>query len=175
MKLATLAGGCFWCMVKPFHQFDGILSVVSGYSGGHVENPTYEAVCTNTTGHREAVQISYDENIISYQEILDIYFKTFDPTDNEGQFFDRGESYTPAIFTHNEEQQQTAESVIKKLNDTKIFKKPVSTPIIPYKNFYPAEAYHQDYYKKAPSHYAAYSEGSGRNGFIKSHWGEKDA
>ncbi|WP_414049660.1 peptide-methionine (S)-S-oxide reductase MsrA [Macrococcus animalis] len=175
MDTATLAGGCFWCMVKPFHQFDGVISIVSGYSGGHVENPTYEEVCTNLTGHREAVQIKFDESIMSYEALLNIYFKTFDPTDNEGQFFDRGESYSPAIFAHNEEQFESAKSVIQNLNDAKIFNKPVNTPIIPYKNFYPAENYHQDYYQKAPAHYEAYSTGSGRKSFIQSHWGNHHA
>lgn len=98
MAYATFAGGCFWCMVKPFTSYPGIESVVSGYSGGDVENPTYEQVCTNKTGHREAVQITYNPEITSFENILDVYFKTFDPTDNSGQFFDRGESYEPAIF-----------------------------------------------------------------------------
>lgn len=175
MEKATLAGGCFWCMVKPFHQFDGVISVTSGYSGGHVENPTYEAVCSNETGHREAVQIEFDENIISYEEVLDVYFKTFDPTDNEGQFYDRGESYEPAIFVHNDAQAETAKRVIQKINDAKIFSKPIITPIISYKNFYPAETHHQDYYKKAPEHYEAYRVRSGREAFINAHWGNQDA
>ncbi|MGK0554037.1 peptide-methionine (S)-S-oxide reductase MsrA [Macrococcus capreoli] len=174
MAIATLAGGCFWCMVKPFHQFDGINQVVSGYSGGFVENPTYEAVCSNTTGHREAVQIDFDEEKISYEALLKIYFKTFDPTDNQGQFYDRGESYTPAIFVHNSEQQQIANQVIDDINQSQVFTKPVVTPVIPYSNFYPAEAYHQDYYQKAPDHYAAYQERSGRKGFIQAHWGDSN-
>ncbi len=121
MALATFAGGCFWCLVKPFDSYDGVESVISGYSGGHVENPTYEAVCSDTTGHVEAVQIEYDPKQISYTQMLDIYFKTFDPTDNKGQFFDRGEHYRPVIFYHNEEQKALALSKIKALNDAKNF------------------------------------------------------
>ncbi|MDU3557657.1 MAG: peptide-methionine (S)-S-oxide reductase MsrA [Staphylococcus epidermidis] len=157
MAYATLAGGCFWCMVKPFTSYPGIKSVVSGYSGGHVENPTYEQVCTNQTGHVEAVQIEYDPNITTFENILDVYFKTFDPTDDGGQFFDRGESYQPVIFYHDENQLKAAE--LKKQQ------------IKPYKNFYPAEEYHQDYYKKNPTHYEQYQRGSGRKAFIESHWG----
>lgn len=171
MAYATLAGGCFWCMVKPFTSYPGIEDVVSGYSGGHIENPTYEQVCTNQTGHREAVQITYNPDITSFENILDVYFKTFDPTDNKGQFFDRDESYEPAIFYHDIAQKKAAELKIQQLNEQGIFKKPVITPIIEYKNFYPAETYHQDYYKKNPQHYERYQQGSGRKGFIESHWG----
>ena len=102
--LATFAGGCFWCMVKPFDRYDGVESVISGYTGGDVENPSYELVCTNTTGHREAVQITFDDDVISYEELLNIFWRQIDPTDSGGQFFDRGESYETVIFTHTEEQ-----------------------------------------------------------------------
>lgn len=135
-------------MVKPFTSYPGIKSVVSGYSGGHVENPTYEQVCTNQTGHVEAVQIEYDPNITTFENILDVYFKTFDPTDDGGQFFDRGESYQPVIFYHDENQLKAAELKKQQIDEEGIFKKPVITPIKPYKNFYPAEEYHQDYYKR---------------------------
>ena len=161
MAYATLAGGCFWCMVKPFTSYPGIKSVVSGYSGGHVENPTYEQVCTNQTGHVEAVQIEYDPNITTFENILDVYFKTFDPT----------ESYQPVIFYHDENQLKAAELKKQQIDEEGIFKKPVITPIKPYKNFYPAEEYHQDYYKKNPTHYEQYQRGSGRKAFIESHWG----
>ncbi|AWG19819.1 methionine sulfoxide reductase [Staphylococcus simulans] len=160
-------------MVKPFTSYPGIKNIVSGYSGGHVENPTYEEVCTNTTGHVEAVQIEYDPEITSFENILDVYFKTFDPTDNDGQFFDRGESYQPVIFYHDEEQEKAAQSKIQQLNEQMIFNKPVITPVKPYKNFYPAESYHQDYYKKNPMHYEQYQKGSGRKDFIERHWGSK--
>ncbi|WP_323702368.1 peptide-methionine (S)-S-oxide reductase MsrA [Mammaliicoccus sp. Dog046] len=175
MAYATLAGGCFWCLVKPFNEFPGIIKVTSGYSGGHVENPSYEEVCTNQTGHLEAVQIEYNEDETSFESILDIYFKTFDPTDNKGQFFDRGESYEPAIFYHDEEQKDIAIKKIKELDAKLIFDKPIITPIKPYKNFYPAETYHQDYYLKNPSHYEGYQNGSGRKAFIEKHWGNQNA
>ncbi|MCU5745519.1 peptide-methionine (S)-S-oxide reductase MsrA [Staphylococcus sp. SQ8-PEA] len=173
MAQATLAGGCFWCLVKPFTSYPGIKSVVTGYSGGHVTQPTYEEVCTDETGHVEAVQITYDSEITNFENILDVYFKTFDPTDNGGQFFDRGEHYAPAIFYHNEEQKKAAEAKIQELNEANIFDKPVITPIRPYKNFYPAEDYHQDFYKKNPAHYEQYQRGSGRKAFIEKHWGGK--
>ncbi|WP_281190802.1 peptide-methionine (S)-S-oxide reductase MsrA [Staphylococcus schleiferi] len=173
MAIATLAGGCFWCLVKPFTSYDGVKSITSGYSGGTVEYPTYEEVCTNTTGHVEAVQIVFDEQVISFSDILDIYFKTFDPTDKNGQFFDRGESYRPVIFYHDEAQKESALKKIDALNEAKIFDKPVVTPVEPYKNFYPAEDYHQDYYKKHPVHYYQYQRGSGRKAFIKKHWGDQ--
>ncbi|WP_037554429.1 peptide-methionine (S)-S-oxide reductase MsrA [Staphylococcus hominis] len=174
MAYATLAGGCFWCMVKPFISYPGIEDVVSGYSGGDIENPTYEQVCSNQTGHREAVQITYNPDITSFENILDVYFKIFDPTDNKGQFFDRGESYEPAIFYHDEQQKKAAELKIQQLNEEGIFKKPIITPVLPYKNFYPAEDYHQDYYKKNPMHYEQYQRGSGRKAFIESHWGSQN-
>ncbi|MFO3689246.1 peptide-methionine (S)-S-oxide reductase MsrA [Staphylococcus felis] len=171
MAYATLAGGCFWCLVKPFTSYDGIKKITSGYSGGHTENPTYEEVCSNTTGHVEAVQIEYDDSVISFGSILDIYFKTFDPTDKNGQFFDRGESYRPVIFYHDVNQKDVAEQKIQSLNAQNIFDKPIVTPVEPYRNFYPAEDYHQDYYKKNPMHYEQYQEGSGRKAFIENHWG----
>lgn len=171
MAYATLAGGCFWCLVKPFASYPGIQDIVSGYSGGHVENPTYEEVCSDQTGHVEAVQITYDDQITSFENILDVYFKTFDPTDNGGQFFDRGEHYEPVIFYHDEEQKKAAEVKIQELNEKNIFDKPVITPIKSYKNFYPAESYHQDFYKKNPQHYEQYQRGFGRKAFIEKHWG----
>lgn len=174
MAYATLAGGCFWCLVKPFTSYPGIESVISGYSGGHVDNPTYESVSTNQTGHVEAVQITYDSDVTTFENILDVYFKTFDPTDNDGQFFDRGEHYQPVIFYHDEHQKQAAEAKIQQLNEQAIFDKPVITPIKPYKNFYPAESYHQDYYKKNPLHYEQYQRGSGRKSFIEKHWGKQN-
>lgn len=171
MAYATLAGGCFWCLVKPFTSYDGIKKITSGYSGGHTENPTYKEVCSNTTGHVEAVQIEYDDSVISFGSILDIYFKTFDPTDKNGQFFDRGESYRPVIFYHDDNQKDVAEQKIQSLNAQNIFDKPIVTPVEPYRNFYPAEDYHQDYYKKNPMHYEQYQKGSGRKAFIENHWG----
>mgnify|MGYP001508041180 FL=1 len=174
MAYATLAGGCFWCMVKPFTSYPGIKSVVSGYSGGHVENPTYEQVCTNQTGHVEAVQIEYDPEITSFENILDVYFKTFDPTDDGGQFFDRGESYQPVIFYHDDNQKKAAELKKQQIDEQGIFNTHVITTIKPYKNYNHAEAYHTHYYEKNPLHYEQYQRGSGRTAFIESHWGSQN-
>ncbi|BDH61564.1 peptide methionine sulfoxide reductase MsrA [Lysinibacillus sp. PLM2] len=172
-ELATFAGGCFWCMVKPFDQMDGIDEVISGYTGGHVENPTYEQVCSETTGHLEAVQITFDSTIFPYEKLVELYWTLIDPTDPGGQFYDRGESYTTAIFYHNEEQQQIAEQSKKRLEESGKFNKPIAVKILPAKPFYPAEEYHQHYYKKNPLHYERYQIGSGRAAFIQQHWGNK--
>ncbi|ODA38792.1 peptide-methionine (R)-S-oxide reductase MsrB [Desulfosporosinus sp. BG] len=169
-KLATFAGGCFWCMVSPFDEIDGIIKVVSGYTGGHVENPTYKEVCTGTTGHYEAVQITFDSNRISYEKLLQIYWQQIDPTDPGGQFNDRGQSYQTAIFYHDNEQLRVAEESKKALNESGRFKTPVITPILPPMPFYPAEEYHQDYHKKNSFHYALYHKGSGRETFNNQYW-----
>ncbi|MHA6260857.1 peptide-methionine (S)-S-oxide reductase MsrA [Sporosarcina sp. CAU 1771] len=171
--LATFAGGCFWCMVKPFHRYEGVLSVVSGYTGGDIVNPSYELVCTNKTGHREAVQITFDDELISYSELLDIFWRQIDPTDPGGQFFDRGESYETAIFVHSDEQQLLAENSKSALQSSGKFDKPIATEILPAKPFYRAEEGHQDYYMKNPSHYNRYASGSGRENFKKVKWGEQ--
>lgn len=172
-QLATFAGGCFWCMVEPFEEQPGIKKVVSGYTGGHTENPTYEEVCSNTTGHFEAVQITFDPNVFPYEKLLDIYWRQIDPTDPGGQFFDRGSSYRTAIFYHNEEQKKAAEASKKRLEDSKKFDKPIATLILPASTFYPAEEYHQNYHKKNPLHYERYRIGSGRAAFIEKHWGKQ--
>src|SRR5690625_3319590 len=126
---ATFAGGCFWCMVKPFDEIEGVIDIVSGYTGGDLENPTYEQVGTNKTGHLEAVQITYNPELISYKELLDMYWPQIDPTDPGGQFHDRGESYQTAIFYHNDEQKKLAEESKKEIEDKNIFKKPIVTQI----------------------------------------------
>ncbi|MBX8937131.1 peptide-methionine (S)-S-oxide reductase MsrA [Enterococcus gilvus] len=167
---AIFAGGCFWCMVKPFDQMPGIKKVVSGYTGGHVPNPTYEEVCSGTTGHTEAVEITFDPAVISYQELVEIYWQQTDPTDAFGQFADRGDSYRPVIFYASPEQKETAEASKEQLQDSGRFKEPIVTAIEPAQVFYPAEEYHQDFYRKNPEHYTAYSEGSGRRGFIRQNW-----
>jgi len=149
---AYFAGGCFWCMVKPFDQYEGIESVISGYMGGHVENPTYEQVKTGTSGHYEAVEIEYDQALFPYDKLLDIFFKLIDPTDAEGQFHDRGQQYRTAIFYVNEAQKEAAENYIAAIQPA--FDKPIVTEILPYQTFYAAEDYHQDYYKKDPENYA---------------------
>ncbi|MFD2616355.1 peptide-methionine (S)-S-oxide reductase MsrA [Terrilactibacillus laevilacticus] len=172
-QLATFAGGCFWCMVKPFDELPGIERVISGYTGGHTINPSYEEVTTGLTGHVEAVQITYDETVFPYKKLLEIFWQQIDPTDPDGQFFDQGSSYRTAIYYHNEEQKSAAEESKKKLQESGIFKKPIVTPILPAETFYPAEDYHQDYYKKNSYHYKRYFTGSGRDAFIKKHWGVK--
>ena len=159
MAVATFAGGCFWCMVKPFDEQPGIESVVSGYTGGHVANPTYEQVCSETTGHLEAVQITFDSDIYPYEKLVDLYWKLIDPTDAGGQFYDRGESYTTAIFYHDDEQKEIAERSKAALEASGKFNLPI------------AEDYHQHYYKKNPAHYNRYSVGSGRVAYIEKHWG----
>jgi peptide methionine sulfoxide reductase msrA/msrB len=170
MELATFAGGCFWCMVAPFEKMDGVIEVVSGYTGGHKEDPTYKEVCSGATGHYEAVQITFDPNQISYEKLLEIFWQQIDPTDPGGQFNDRGQSYETAIFYHDEEQRRKAEASKKALEESGRFPKPVATKILPAKTFYPAEEYHQDYHNKNSFRYALYRQGSGRDAFIKKHW-----
>ncbi|RST72955.1 peptide-methionine (S)-S-oxide reductase [Siminovitchia acidinfaciens] len=172
-ELATFAGGCFWCMVKPFDEMPGIKKVVSGYTGGSTENPTYEQVCSGLTGHTEAVQITFDPSIISYGELLEIYWMQIDPTDAGGQFYDRGDSYRPAIFYHNEEQRVLAEESKQKLDESKKFADTIAVSIEPAKPFYEAEEYHQQFYQKNPERYTAYQHGSGRASFIERHWGDQ--
>lgn len=172
-ELATFAGGCFWCMVQPFEEMPGIIGVVSGYTGGHTENPTYEEVCSETTGHAEAVQITFDPNLFSYEQLLDIFWRQIDPTDVGGQFHDRGASYRTAIFYHNEEQRQKAEASKQALQASGRFSKPIVTEIVEATTFYPAEDWHQGYHKKNPFRYQMYRQGSGRDRFIKEHWNNK--
>jgi peptide-methionine (S)-S-oxide reductase len=172
LKLATFAGGCFWCMVKPFDQWDGIEKVVSGYMGGHVENPTYEDVKKGDSGHLEVVQITYNPEVFSYEKLLEIYWMQIDPTDDGGQFHDRGHSYSTAIFTHDGEQTQIAEQSKAALAASGRFKKPIVTVIRPAETFYIAEDYHQDYYKKEQAHYKEDRDKSGRDTFIGNHWGK---
>ena len=159
-------------MVKPFDEQEGIMSVISGYTGGRVPNPTYEEVCSGTTGHIEAVQITFDSSIFPYEKLLNIFWQQIDPTDAGGQFYDRGSSYRPLIFYQNEKQRQLAEQSKSALQDSGRFKAPIVVDIVPASTFYPAEDYHQQYYRKNPVHYNAYHEGSGRAGFIKKHWGD---
>ncbi|WP_409298234.1 peptide-methionine (S)-S-oxide reductase MsrA [Peribacillus sp. SCS-26] len=171
MEKATFAGGCFWCMVKPFDTQPGIESVTSGYTGGHKANPTYREVCSETTGHYEAVQIIFDPEIFTYEKLLDVYWMQIDPTDPGGQFGDRGQSYQTVIFYHNEKQREIAEESKRKLENSGKFSHPIATKVLKASEFYPAETYHQDYYKKEPGHYGAYRIGSGRAAFIERHWG----
>ncbi|CAI6032015.1 peptide-methionine (S)-S-oxide reductase MsrA [Cohnella sp. JJ-181] len=172
-ELATFAGGCFWCMVKPFDELPGIISVISGYTGGHTEDPTYESVGSETTGHAEAVQIEYLPDLFPYERLLDIYWRQIDPTDRGGQFSDRGSSYRTAIFYHNERQRTLAEASRRALEASGRFKSRIVTEISPAGPFYPAEEEHQDYYKTHVRHYKLYAEGSGRTEFLSSAWKTK--
>lgn len=165
---AIFAGGCFWCMVQPFDSLPGIISIRSGYTGGHVTNPTYEQVCSHLTGHTEAVKIIFDPTIIDYNELVSIYWQVTDPTDASGQFQDRGDSYRPVIFVNSDEQRKIATASKNKLQATPIFDKPIVTTIEDAKPFYEAEEYHQDFYKKDPLRYAV--EHGPRNEFLKAHW-----
>ena len=169
---ATFAGGCFWCMDAPFEKLDGVENVIAGYAGGHVKNPSYQEVETGTTGNVEAVDVLYDPNVISYAELLTVYWKQFDPTDAGGQFYDRGSQYETAIFYHNQTQKEVAEKSKALLNKSGIFNKPIVTKIKPYTSFSEAEQYHQHYYKKNPEHYEAYRKASGRDDFIMGVWGD---
>lgn len=173
LEKAVFAGGCFWCMVQPFEESPGIHSVVSGYTGGHVENPTYREVTSGKTGHTEAVEITYDPEVISYKELVEIYWRQTDPTDAGGQFADRGDSYRAVIFYKDQKQKEVAEESRKELDDSGKFKQPIVTKIEEVKPFYPAEEYHQDFHKKESAHYKRYSVGSGRVGFISKHWNDE--
>ncbi len=170
LSVATFAGGCFWCMVKPFDQWPGVIRVVAGYTGGTTANPSYYDVCSETTGHAEAVQISYDPAQISYQTLLDIFWHQIDPTDCGGQFADRGSSYRTAIFYHSQEQRQLAQASKAALQQSGVFSKPIVTDVVPAGPFYVAEDYHQNFYLKNPTHYSRYRRGSGRDSFISQYW-----
>lgn len=170
MRKAIFAGGCFWCMIKPFDKYEGVHQVLSGYTGGHVANPTYEQIKSQTTGHREAVEITFDETKISYETLIDIFFKIIDPTDEAGQFIDRGESYTTAVFYQDDEQRKSVENYIKVLEASGKFDRDIVTKVLPIAPFYLAEDYHQDYYKKNPEAYAKEYEISGRKDFIEQTW-----
>jgi len=169
---ATFAGGCFWCMEYPFEKLDGVLEVVSGYTGGHTESPTYEEVCSGRTGHAEAVQITFDPSKVSYKELLDVFWKQINPTDPDGQFVDRGSAYRAAIFYHNEEQKRLSEKSKGELESSGPFRKKIVTDIVKASPFFKAEDYHQKYYKKYPERYKQYRNGSGRNQYLVKIWGE---
>ena len=167
---AYFAGGCFWCMEPPFEKLSGVISVTSGYSGGHVENPSYKSVSSGKTGHRETVKIVYDDSVIDYPALLDVFWRQIDPTDSEGQFVDRGFEYSSAIFYIDETQKSHALTSIKDLENSGKFKKKIVTEVVKFKNFYPAEEYHQDYYKKNKIRYKYYRYHSGRDQFLNSIW-----
>jgi peptide methionine sulfoxide reductase msrA/msrB len=175
-KKALFAGGCFWCMEKSFEELEGVISVTSGYTDGTSKNPTYKDYASG--GHSEAVEIVYDPEKITYTQLLEVFWQQIDPTDAAGQFADRGKAYSTAIFYFDNEQKRLAEESKRALEKKKLFDKPIVTPIIRASTFYKAEEYHQDYYKKNPSHYQLYRNGSGRDQFLTKIWGikgEKDA
>lgn len=166
-KKATFAGGCFWCMEPPYEILEGVSEVKAGYTGGRTPDPSYEEVSGGTTGHYEAVQIIYDPEKVAYEELLDIFWANVDPTDAGGQFADRGSQYATAVFYHDREQKEAAERSIRELEASGKYDGPVATRVLPAGPFYPAEEYHQDYYKKNPVRYKSYKSGSGRGGYIQ--------
>lgn len=171
-ETATFAGGCFWCMEAPFDKLPGVVSVTVGYTGGHTKNPTYEEVSAGGTGHAESVQIVYDPEKISYQNLLEVYWHNIDPTTKNSQFCDHGNQYRTAIFYHNEEQKKLAEQSREALERHKPFSGPIVTEIVAASVFYPAEEYHQHYYKKNPWRYKFYRTSCGRDHRLKQLWGE---
>ncbi|MGL4403584.1 MAG: peptide-methionine (S)-S-oxide reductase MsrA [Fusobacteriaceae bacterium] len=171
-RTTYLAGGCFWCTESDMEKIPGIIDVVSGYSGGNVENPLYKEVSSGKTGHIETIRVKYDDEKISYSEVLDSFLRIMDPTDGEGQFVDRGYQYSPTIFYENPEEEKIAKKALEKIKVDGKFDK-IATKLIPFKNFYDAEDYHQDYAKKNPIRYEYYRNRSGRDQFLKKVWGEK--
>ena len=172
LAVATFAGGCFWCIEDGLENVPGVKSAVSGYSGGDKANPRYKEVARGRTRHRESVQVYYDPDIITYEGLLQAFWRTMDPTDNGGNFSDRGHQYSPAIFYHSRQQRIIAEKSRLALQRSGRFPRAVVIPILPYRNFYKAEDYHQDYSRKNPVHYALYTRGSGRGPFVKRIWGK---
>ena len=167
---ATFAGGCFWCVESDFEKTEGVVEVISGYAGGRTQNPTYNEVSAGGTGHAEAVRVLYDPQKISYNELLDIFWRHIDPTDDGGQFVDRGTQYRSSIFYHNDDQKRQAEASKRQLETSGRFNKPIVTEIVPVSAFYEAEDYHQDYYKKNPLRYKYYRYNSGRDQFLEKTW-----
>jgi peptide methionine sulfoxide reductase msrA/msrB len=169
-RSAVFAGGCFWCTESDFEKVDGVIDAVSGYTGGHMKNPTYEQVSSGVTGHVEAVKVIYDPQKVSYEQLLAVFWRHVDPTDDGGQFVDRGSQYRSAIFYADSEQKRLAEASRQELAASGHFDRPIVTEILPLGEFYPAEDYHQDYYKKNPLRYHWYRSGSGRDQFLEKTW-----
>jgi len=172
-QIATFAGGCFWCTESDFEKLKGVQKVISGYTGGHKALPSYKEVSMGGTGHTEAIQVYFDPNVVTYEELLDYFWRHIDPTDAGGQFVDRGNQYRSEIFYHTDSQKEAATASRKDLDESKVFDKPIVTGITRFEVFYPAETYHQDYYKKNPIRYKYYRWNSGRDQFIEKAW--KDA
>jgi len=172
-RTAIFAGGCFWCMQPPFDNAKGVVATEVGYTGGKGANPTYAQVSTGTTGHYEAIRVTYDPKRIAYAELLEIFWHNIDPTDGNGQFADRGSQYHTAVFVNNAEERRLAEESKAKLAASGKFVRPIITPILPAAPFYAAEEYHQGFYRKESGHYQRYKKGSGRADFIERHWPEQ--
>jgi peptide-methionine (S)-S-oxide reductase len=173
LEKATFAGGCFWCMEHPFDELPGVVSVTSGYTGGHTKNPTYEEVSSGRTGHAEAVQVVYDPGKIPYPKLLAVYWRNIDPANPNGQFCDIGTQYRAAIFCHGEGQRKAAEESLMELEKGKPFREKIVTLIVPATEFWPAEEYHQHYSRKNPLRYRFYRAGCGRDARLKQLWGAK--
>jgi len=171
--VATFAGGCFWCMESPFEKLPGVGAVISGYTGGQVNNPTYKQVCSGSTGHTEAIQVHYRPELISYDDLLQVFWRQINPTDAGGQYADRGTQYRTEVFFHDEAQRVAAERSKRELALSGRFKDPIVTAITPAAKFFEAEDYHQDYYKKDPAHYYRYRKGSGRDRYLEQTWGDE--
>jgi methionine-S-sulfoxide reductase len=172
LETATFAGGCFWCIQPPYDKLEGVVKTTVGYTGGPEKNPTYKQVSYGKTGHAESIEIIYDPKKVTYEELLDVFWMNIDPTDSGGQFVDRGKQYRPAIFYHGEAQKKAAEASRDKLSKSGRFDKPIVVEIVEAAEFYPAEDYHQMFYKKDPFRYKSYRSGSGRDQFIEVYWGE---
>ena len=170
---ATFAGGCFWCMEHPFDELAGVVSVTSGYTGGQKPNPTYKEVSAGGTGHAEAVQVVYDPAVVSYRKLLDVFWRNIDPTVTDRQFCDVGAQYRSAVFYHDEEQRRLVDESLRELETKKPFKEKIVTQVAPASEFWPAEEYHQHYYKKNPLRYQFYRAGCGRDARLKQLWGAK--
>jgi peptide methionine sulfoxide reductase msrA/msrB len=173
IEKAAFAGGCFWCMQPPFDRLKGVVSTTVGYTGGHKENPTYEEVSTGNTGHAEAIEIVFDPSQVTYEELLNVFWRNIDPTTPDRQFSDSGSQYRTAIFFHNSEQKRSAEASKERFDKSGRFDGPIVTGIVPAAKFYPAEEYHQKYYQKNEARYKAYSSGSGRKDYLDKIWGQK--
>ena len=169
--VATFAGGCFWCMEPPFDELEGVLSTISGYTGGSTVDPTYQEVSAGGTGHAEVVQVTYDPAKVTYEQLLDVFWHNVDPLDAGGQFCDRGDSYRTGIFVHGEEQRRLAEASKQALDDSQRFAQPIVTEIVDAGPFYPAEDYHQDYYQTNPVRYKFYRWNCGRDQRLTELWG----
>lgn len=175
LAVATFAGGCFWCMEPPFDAVEGVKETWVGYTGGPEEKPAYKQVASGRTGHTEAIRVVYDPKVVSYQRLLDVFWRNIDPTDSGGQFVDRGQQYRTGIFVHDSTQRKLAEASKKALQDSGRFDEDIVTPVEKAGVFWLAEDYHQDFYEKSPGHYKRYRRGSGRDAFIRKHWKDDEA